>query len=225
MTLKEAIIARHSVRSYRDVPLDAQDAERLRAEAAACGSEGSLRIVLVQDDTNALGGYFARRAGFVNARNYFALIGKKSFDLDERAGWYGERLVLLAETMGLSTCWVGGSYSARAVHKAVPLEKGERLVCIIAVGSGAERGEAHESRPMREVFRADRTLPEWFGHGLKAALLAPTAMNQQRFRFLLLPDGSVTAKSMGGICSHIDLGIVKYHFELGAGADSFRWAE
>ena len=96
---------------------------------------------------------------------------------------------------------------------------------MIAFGYGAEQGEAHESRPMREVYRADRTLPEWFGRGLKAALLAPTAMNQQRFRFTLLPDDTVRAESRGGSYSHVDLGIVKYHFQLGAGRESFRWAE
>lgn len=225
MTLTEAIPARHSVRSYQDIPLSVEDAERLRAEAAVCSASGGLHIQLIQEEPNALGGYLARRAGFVNARNYLALVGTKTRDLDERAGWFGERLVLFAQTLGLSTCWVGGSYSARAVHKSASIEKGEKLVAIIAVGYGAERGEAHESRPLREVFRSDRTLPEWFGKGLKAALLAPTALNQQRFRFTLLPDGSVEAKSLGGPCSHIDLGIVSYHFLLGAGEESFRWAK
>lgn len=225
MTLHEAIIARHSVRRYHDVPLSAADAARLRAEIAACNAEGALHIQLIEHESEALSGYLARRGGFLHASNYLALVGKKAADLDERAGWFGERLVLLAETMGLSTCWVGGSANTRAVRKAADIARGEKLVCIIAIGYGAERGEAHESRPMREVFRADRTLPEWFGKGLKAALLAPTAINQQRFRFTLLPDGLVAAKSMGGPCSHIDLGIVKYHFMLGAGAESFRWAE
>ena len=75
------------------------------------------------------------------------------------------------------------------------------------------------------VYDDTRKTPEWFGRGLKAALLAPTAMNQQRFRFTLLPDDTVRAESRGGSYSHVDLGIVKYHFQLGAGRESFRWAE
>lgn len=225
MTLTEAITARHSVRRYREFPLSAELAARLRAEAEACNTAGALHIRLIENEPRALGGYLARRAGFVNARNYFALVGEKSRDLDERVGWFGERLALYAQTLGLSTCWVGGTYSARAVREAAKLDKGEKLVAILAVGCGAERGEAHESRPLHEVFRADRVPPMWFSRGLRAAMLAPTALNQQRFRFTLLPDDSVRAKSMGGPCSHIDLGIVCYHFALGAGADSFRWAE
>lgn len=225
MTLTEAIYARHSVRRYRDVPLSEEVAARLREEIEACNAAGSLRIRLIENESEALGGFLARRAGFVNARNYFALVGERARDLDERAGWFGEHLALFAQTLGLNTCWVGGSYNALAARRAAKLERGETLVCILAVGYGAEAGEAHESRPLREVFRSDRTLPEWFGHGLKAALLAPTAMNQQRFRFTLLPDGRVAAKSMGGMCSHIDLGIVSYHFQLAAGEDSFRWAQ
>jgi hypothetical protein len=35
------------------------------------------------------------------------LIRKKSDDLDEKVGYWGEQLVLLAQTLGLNTCWVG----------------------------------------------------------------------------------------------------------------------
>ena len=225
MTIQEAIAARHSVRAFEDRPIAPDAADALRAEIAACNAEGGLNIRLVLDEPNAFGGFMAHYGKFIGVRNYIALIGREAKDLDERAGWFGERLVLLAQTMGLNTCWAALTFSKGAVKKAFPLEKGERLVCVIALGYGKTQGEAHESRPMREVSRADRTLPEWFGCGLKAALLAPTAMNQQRFRFTLLPDDTVRAESRGGSYSHVDLGIVKYHFQLGAGRESFRWAE
>ena len=225
MTIQEAIAARHSVRAFEDRPIAPDAADALRAEIAACNAEGGLNIRLVLDEPNAFGGFMAHYGKFTGVRNYIALIGREAKDLDERAGWFGERLVLLAQTMGLNTCWAALTFSKGAVKKAFPLEKGERLVCVIALGYGKTQGEAHESRPMREVSRADRTLPEWFGCGLKAALLAPTAMNQQRFRFTLLPDDTVRAESRGGSYSHVDLGIVKYHFQLGAGRESFRWAE
>ena len=34
-------------------------------------------------------------------------------------------------------------------------------------------------------------MPQWFLNGVNAALLAPTAMNQQKFFFTLQPDGNV----------------------------------
>ena len=46
-------------------------------------------------------------------------------------------------------------------------------------------------------------------------------MNQQKFR-LTYADGKVAAKA--GMGFYTDLGIVKYHFEVGAGKDNFKWA-
>ena len=48
------------------------------------------------------------------------------------------------------------------------------------------------------------------------ALLAPTAINQQKFEIRLNEDDSVSFIDKGGIHSKTDLGIVKYHFEVGA---------
>jgi len=47
-------------------------------------------------------------------------------------------------------------------------------------------------------------------------LLAPTAMNQQKFIFELSGE-KATAKSGSGFYTKVDLGIAKLHFELAAG--------
>jgi len=65
--------------------------------------------------------------------------------------------------------------------------------------------------------------PQWFRNGMEAVLLAPTAINQQRFYFQQVGEHGVKAKALIGPCSKTDLGIVKYHFELGAGKDNFDW--
>ena len=67
--------------------------------------------------------------------------------------------------------------------------------------------------------------PDWYRQGVEAALLAPTAVNQQKFRFALR-GGKVEAKTLPfAPCGKIDLGIVKYHFELGSGKDHEVWAK
>lgn len=74
------------------------------------------------------------------------------------------------------------------------------------------------------------TSPEWFRRGVEAALLAPTAINQQKFSFLLQPQEEnkkpkILAKkgfSMVGY-TKLDLGIAKYNFEIGAGKENFDW--
>ena len=60
--------------------------------------------------------------------------------------------------------------------------------------------------------------------GGEAALLAPTAMNQQKFFFTLAGE-RVLAKAGTGFYTRMDLGIVKYHFEIGAGEGEIRWGE
>src|SRR5699024_5027431 len=140
--------------------------------------------------------------------------------LEETCGYYGEKIVLYAQTLGLNTCWVAMTYSkGKAVFQ---LDPGEKLCLVIAVGYGQTQGVSHKVKAREAVMKVQGTPPDWFIRGIDAALLAPTAMNQQKFTFSL--DGSnVTAKAGIGFYSKIDLGIAKYHFELGAGAENFNW--
>ena len=76
---------------------------------------------------------------------------------------------------------------------------------------------------MEQVCRtADGTMPDWFQKGVEAALLAPTATNQQKFLFTL-SDNQVALKAIAGFYAKLDLGIVKYHFEIGAGQTGWQW--
>ena len=148
-------------------------------------------------------------------------MGKKSRDLDERCGYYGERLVLLAQQLGLNTCWVALTY--KKISGVFQIASGEKLTVVIALGYGATQGVPHSSKPARSVAKVSGTAPEWFWNGVNAALLAPTAMNQQKFTFSL-EDGKVLAKAGAGFYTKVDLGIVKYHFEAAAGEENFQWA-
>lgn len=224
MTLLEAIEARHSVRAYREEPIAPDAAARLREEIGRCNEEGGLHLQLITEEPAAFSGFLAHYGKFRGVRNYIALIGKKGEDLDERLGWYGERLVLLAQTLGLNTCWVGLTFSRGAGKKACTIGDGEVMRGVIAVGCGSTQGSAHRSRPIGDCCRVDGDMPDWFARGMEAAMLAPTAVNQQHFRFSLLPDGSVRAASTGGAYSRMDLGIARYHFACAAGEENFRWA-
>ncbi len=219
MDIIEAMQKRHSVRSYLDKPIAADLCEKLRSEIAACNAEGNLNFQLVTDEERAFGGMMAHYGKFSGVKNYVALVGKKTDDLQERTGYFGERLALFAQTLGLNTCWVALTY--KKVKSAFSVGKGEKLVCVLAIGYGATDGAAHKSKPAAQVSEAQNA-PEWFLRGVEAALLAPTAMNQQKFKFILNGRG-VRAKSGGGFYTKTDLGIAKYHFEVGAGRENFEW--
>lgn len=215
MTLEEAVFARHSVRAYTGEPIAEDAAAVLKEETEACNREGGLAIRLVQNEPKAFKSFLARYGKFSGVTSYFAIAGEQADDLQERAGYYGERLVLKAQALGLNTCWAALTFGKGAVKKAACLKKGEKLVCVIAVGYGKTQGAARKSKTFDDVAVA-KDAPDWFKKGVEFALLAPTATNQQKFRFILEGD-TVRAESTGGFYDKIDLGIVKYHFETGSG--------
>lgn len=153
-------------------------------------------------------------------------MGPKSSDFGQKCGYYGERLVLLAQQLGLNTCWVAMSY--KKIPEAFKINSGEKLTVVISLGYGTNQGEEHKSKEASQVSNITEESPDWFKRGVEAALLAPTAMNQQKFNFTLTEDNEndkcmVEAETGKGFYTDIDLGIAKYHFEIAAGTDNFSW--
>ena len=177
MTLKEAIVARHSVRQYLDKPIEANVIDRLNEEIALCNQEGGVHIQLVLDEPHAFTGGMVKYGNFKGVRNYLAMVAPKG--ADEKVGYYGERLVLLAQTLGLNSCWVGMSVGKQPDRYTIA--DGEKLHCVIALGYGANQGVQHPMRPMEKFIKASIPLPDWFRRGMEAAILAPTAVHQQKF--------------------------------------------
>lgn len=219
--LMQLMKERHSVRQYEDRPLEDGVVSALEKEIKACNKESGLHIQLVKNEPKAFDSFMAHYGKFSGVTDYIAMIGKKGADLDEKCGYYGERLVLKAQELGLNTCWVAMTYSK--VKTAFTIDSGEKLCIVISLGYGKTKGVPHKSKSADAVTKADGSVPGWFRKGTEAALLAPTAMNQQKFLFTL-NGNKVSAKTGFGFYSKIDLGIVKYHFEIGAGKENFQWA-
>ena len=95
---------------------------------------------------------------------------------------------------------------------------------IICFGYGVTQGVPRKSKPLESLCKVNGDMTDWFRSGMEAAMLAPTARNQQKFLFTL-SGNTVKAENKGGSFSGIDLGIAKYHFEIGAGADNFKWTD
>ncbi len=216
MTIMDAVKERHSVRSYADKPIEAEIVKELQEEIDLCNREGNLHIQLVTGEQDAFSGMMAHYGSLRGVQNYIALVGKSSASLDELCGYYGERIVLKAQMLGLRTCWVAMTVSKGVVKKNIKIEKGEKLCIVISLGYEAVAGKDHKSKAFDAVAKSTEPMPDWFKAGVESALLAPTAMNQQKFRFTY-ENGKVSAKASFGPCSKIDLGIVKYHFEVGSG--------
>ena len=210
MEILEIMKQRHSVRQYTDRVIEQDKRVVLDTLIKEINEKENLSIHIIYDDPNCFDSFMAHYGKFSGVRNYIALVGKKSSNLDDTLGYYGEELVLKAQELGLNTCWVALTHGK---SKAI-INKGEKQVCLIALGYGVSQGVAHKSKPMEALYKSTKPIPEWFQRGMEAVMLAPTAMNQQKFCFTLLPDETVKATSKKGFYTKLDLGIVKYHFDV-----------
>ena len=227
MTLQEAIQARHSVRAFTEKPLTDDVVKVLQEKIAEVNREGNLHIQLIQNEPKAFQGKLAKYGKFRQVQNYFVMAGRKADDLDYRIGYYGEQLVLLAQTLGLNTCWVGLTFSK--IPGTYVLNEGETIQAYIALGYGETQGVSHKIKTVEQVSNINDDSPSWFRKGVEAALLAPTAVNQQKFSFDYVGNVNghhqVRAKKVFSLIgfTQMDLGIAKYHFEIGAGKENFEW--
>lgn len=209
MEILEIMKRRHSVRQYTDQPIEEEKRLILDALIEKINQEAKLHIQAIYDDPRCFDSFMAHYGKFTGVHSYMALVGRKSPELEEALGYYGEALVLKAQALGLNTCWVALTHGkSRAV-----VNKGEKLVCLISLGYGKTQGVEHRNKPLQALCNASGPLPDWFLNGMNAVLLAPTAMNQQKFYFELLPDGTVKASCGSGFYTRMDLGIARYHFE------------
>lgn len=228
LTPMQAIEARHAVRSYTDEPIDPAVVEVLRAAIASVNEETNLNIQLALDEPRAFSGFKAKLVNFTGVRNYLVLVGPECRELDGILGYYGEKLVLLAQSLGLNSCWVGGTY--KMVNHAYNVDLGQKLSAVVALGYGTTAGVPHKSKSPQEVCPGYDEAPTWFQRGVDAALLAPTALNQQKFSFALAGESEggvplVRATTKRGPFTQMDLGIAQCHFEIGAGDAIFAWTD
>lgn len=213
MEILELMKQRHSVRQYKDAAIDSKQRTVLNELIEEINNKTGLHIQIFYDEPQCFDSMMAHYGKFAGVKNYIALVGKKSQKLDEALGYYGEKIVLKIQELGLNSCWVAMTHGkSRAV-----IGEGEKQICLIAFGYGKTQGVPHKSKSLQAVCNDTANMPEWFRNGMEAALLAPTAMNQQKFFFELSSDGKINAVCGRGFYTKLDLGIVKYHFETGSG--------
>ena len=220
MDVREAMRTRHSVRAFLDARLPAEAAEALRQEAEAINRETGLHIQLITDEAEAFAAGILGYGKIKGCSNYLVLAGPKR--RDGQIGYYGEKLVLQAQILGLRSCWVALTY--RKSKAEGELRPGEKRYVVIALGLGETDGVPHRSRKAEAVSDLKADSPDWFRKGVEAALLAPTAMNQQRF-YLERRGEKVKARAGLGPYTKVDLGIVRYHFEIGSGRGQSVWED
>ena len=213
MSYIDAIKERHAVRNYLSKKIEESKAAKIREKIEEMNEKGNLHLQFIEDAGKTYNKLLNKVMGLGSAPSVIACIGKDDETLEERIGYYGEELVLFIQELGLNTCWAG---TFNKMNIGAEVSEGEKLVISIAVGYGADHGKPHKSKTPEQVIIANGDRPYWFNMGVEMALLAPTAINQQKFQIRLNEDKSVDFVDKGGPFSKVDLGIVRRHFEIGA---------
>ena len=215
MTIMEAIDARHSVRAYKDIPIGQDIRGKLDEFVSRCNEESGLHITVRYDDPEGFDSRLARYGSFRNVKNYIILAGRKTADFNYICGYYGEKVALYAQQLGLNTCWAALTFNRKKVRELI--QEDETLCMVIALGYGETQGHPHKGKSLHDVVEVKGGMPEWFVEGVESALKAPTAVNQQKFTFSL-DDGKPSVRARGlGSNVKVDLGIVAYHFDAATG--------
>ncbi len=213
---------RHRVRKYLDKPLDMDLIGLLNNRIKQNNELYDLTFKLVTNNADGLSS-LARLMSNNSVQNYIILAGKDNSDLDKKIGYCGADLILYAQSLGLNTWWCGGMFNGKNALKHLD-NKAVRVNGVIAIGYGKTQGVPHKSKTADQVSHYKGDAPGWFKSGIKALLLAPSALNRQPY--IVNGEGNkVSLKVKNGTFSQVDLGIGKYFFELGAGKSNFEWED
>lgn len=220
MNIDEAIKERHMVRVYKKQSIPADVCKQLNERIKALNEGLDVFMSLVTNDSSALN--TAVKIGFTkNVNNYIVLSGKNESDLEEKLGYGGADLMLFAQTLGLNTWWVSEQFNKGKARDNGGIPGSNLIKGIIVIGYGENNGVPHKSKSTFDVSKFDgATPPFWFIRGVGSALLAPTANNRQAFK-IEGHDNKVTITCSKGRYSGLELGIIKYFFEVGAGRENF----
>lgn len=218
MEIEELIKNRHSVRRYKDIKLKDSDITKINEYIKEI-NQNDLSFELVTNQNifkNLILGY-----GFIkNCNNYIIMGGKDNELLEEKVGYFGEELVLKLLDLGIHSCFVGGTYKKKKVKNE--LKDGYRNVLVLAIGYGENNGKLAKTKTFDDIS-ISKDVPDWYKKGIELVLLAPSALNQKKWEFEFIAPNQVRIKSFGIHFPKVDLGIAKYHFEIGAGKDNFKW--
>lgn len=226
MDILQAIDMRKSRRKYLQTKIAIDKLQKLYNLIDICNKEGNLSIKIIEDASEAFKSIKKSYGMFSGVKTVIVLSGKnEDKNLAEKAGYYGERIVLEATELGLGTCWVGASFDRNS--NIFNIKEDERMICVITVGNvEIEKGLKekiiykmihHSTKSLEALYESDKEVPEWFMKGIKAVQKAPSALNKQPVKFKYF-DNRVTAEVDDSESYRlIDLGIAKCHFDIVAG--------
>lgn len=222
----EAIEKRISRRTYLNENIEPDKLKKINEYICNYNKLSGLSIQFIEDASKGFNGLIKSYGMFHGVKSIIALVGKTSDPyLKEKAGYFGELLVLEAALLGLGTCFVGDSYDKK--NCPCKIEEDESLVCVITIGPVDDKPSLKEKLVYRmthrntvkaeNLYESEGEVPSWFLNGIKAVQLAPSALNRHPVKFVYKSGNTYAFVEETNKFDLVDLGIAKLHFEIGAG--------
>lgn len=205
MEIIELMRSRNSVREYLDKEIEKDKKELLTSYISKLNEKYKTNVQIVFDDEEGFKNSKKDYGKFSGCKNYIALVGNDG----ETCGYVGMLIALKAQEIGLNTCFVAMSYNSKRIKKTIKVNKGEKIQCCISLGYGKNNGFAHKSKTKEQVLEVKSPSSINIDEVVEACLLAPTALNQQKFKIVVDNENIDVVKSGIGFYLDVDLGIVK----------------
>ncbi len=224
MNITQAIEKRKSRRTYLSTPIDADKVALLKSRIEEYNQRSGMTIRFMENGSFAFAGIGKSYGMFKGVRSLFIMKGQKTDEnLKEKAGYYGELLVLESTVLGLGTCWVGGTFDKSSIRKSSE----EEVICVITVGNVPPEETLKERIITKAIHRSTKTAdemleisgeaPDWLKTGMKAVQKAPSTRNTQKPHFTYQDEILRASVPDTYKFDLVDLGIAKLHFALAAG--------
>ncbi|WP_026476876.1 nitroreductase family protein [Alkaliphilus transvaalensis] len=241
--ITEIIKNRVSVRSYSNENLSEEVKKQINSYLTSIEGpfEAETRFQMIdREDIKINNGKIGTYGVIKGANTYIAgMLKKGDYDLEE-LGYVFEKAILFLTSIGLGTCWLGGTFKRSGVEEIVGLQQEEMLPVITPVGYGLEKKRFIDStirliagsnnrKDWKELFfnndfdevlnkesAAEYKLP------LEMVRLAPSASNKQPWRIVkddqrwhfYMESTKGYSKALGYDIQRIDMGIAMCHFEM-----------
>jgi len=255
MDMRDAMIKRKSVRTYKEDPIPQDIRQKLIDYTDTVKGPFNTHMRFRIIDINSispeikLGTYGVIKG----ASTYICAIVKKEKRMEENLGYAFEKIILYATSLGLGTCWLGGTFKKSAFGKAAGANEAEMVPIITPIGYESEKKSVIDTltvavaRPTNRkdwgelFFDRDFSKPlkredaGMFEECFEMVRRAPSASNRQPWR--IVRDENTfhfficRNRGYGNLFNYdiqkLDVGIAMCHFDLtaqGLGV-SGKWAE
>ena len=239
----EAIERRISCRAFTQQPVEQEKFEALANMIEQLNAESGLHFQLFGPDNGGTELVLEPKMFAGTPPCHAALVGPAGPIPEEQLGYYGEKLVLYAEQLGLSTCWVAGTFDRSSARAEIA--EGEVLHDVVPLGYPPEKmplkqrtirtGLRARSKKLEDLWRGPTPLaqaPEWVRACIDAVGKAPSAINEQPVVFVQETEDAPIRAQLVRVKTgkeYTDLGIAKLHFELVvnacAGDGNWEWGD